>query len=416
MSIKNIALDIDFVKAQFPAFKDPLSSKWSFFENAGGSYVPHNVISHLNNFMISTKVQPYAEYDTSAIAGNNMDKATELFAEMINVKKDEIIIGASTTMNMYVLSNAMKHFLKPGDEIIVTNQDHEANIGAWRRLKNHGAIIKEWQIKPEDAELKIEDLKILLSNKTKIVAVTHCSNIVGSINDLKSIAQLVHQYGAFLVGDGVSYAPHGFPDVKDLDVDFYTFSLYKTFGPHIGLLYGKKEILDQLPNQNHEFLDGDVPYTLNPGGPNHEELSCLIGIYEYFENLHDHHFNKSNISLRKKIAKVNDLISNHEQNIGNLLLDYLNTRKDIRLIGKKNIQNRNRAPTFCFTTEKMSSKIASEILIKNGIATRNDNFYAWRCLKALGIDTQDGVVRTSMVHYNSIEDVLKLINSLDQIN
>ena len=110
MSIKNISLDIDFVKAQFPAFNDPLSAKWSFFENAGGSYVPQNVIKHLNNFMTSTKVQPYAEFDTSAIAGNNMDKATKLFAEMINANKDEIIIGASTTMNMYVLSNAMKHF------------------------------------------------------------------------------------------------------------------------------------------------------------------------------------------------------------------------------------------------------------------------------------------------------------------
>ena len=273
MSINNISLDINYVKAQFPAFKDPLSSKWSFFENAGGSYVPHNVITHLNNFMISTKVQPYAEYDTSAKAGNNMDKATELFAEMINAKKDEIIIGSSTTNNMYVLSNAMKHFIKQGDEIIVTNQDHEANIGAWRKLELHGAIIKEWQMNPENAELEIENLKLLLSAKTKIVAVTHCSNIVGSINNLKSIAKLVHEYDAYIIGDGVSYAPHGLPDVKDLDIDFYTFSLYKTFGPHLGLLYGKKEILNQLPNQNHEFLEGNVPYTLNPGGPNHEELS-----------------------------------------------------------------------------------------------------------------------------------------------
>ena len=130
MSIKNISLDIDYVKAQFPAFKDPLCSKWSFFENAGGSYVPINVIKHLNNFMTSTKVQPYAEFDISAIAGKNMDRSTELFAEMINANKDEIIIGGSTTINLYVLSNAMKYFLKSGDEVIVTNQDHEANIGA----------------------------------------------------------------------------------------------------------------------------------------------------------------------------------------------------------------------------------------------------------------------------------------------
>ena len=415
MSIKNIALDIDFVKAQFPAFKDPLSSKWSFFENAGGSYVPHNVIKHLNNFMTSTKVQPYAEFDTSAIAGNNMDKATELFAEMINARKDEIIIGASTTMNMYVLSNAMKHFIKPGDEVIVTNQDHEANIGAWRRLESYGAVIKEWKINTENAELEIEDLKVLLTKKTKIVAVTHCSNIVGSINNLQSIAKLVHEYNAFLVGDGVSYAPHGLPNVKDLDVDFYTFSLYKTYGPHLGLLYGKKEILNQLPNQNHEFLEGDVPYTLNPGGPNHEELSCLVGIYEYFNNLYNHHFPDENNTLRKKIEKINELISNHEEQIANPLLEYLNSRNDIKLIGKKKIENKNRAPTIAFTFVNQSSKKISDQLVKNGIATRNDNFYAWRCLKALGIDVDDGVVRTSMVHYNTHEDVEKLISVLKKI-
>ena len=155
MSINNVSLDIDYVRDQFPAFSDPLSAKWSFFENAGGSYVPHNVINHLNHFMTSTKVQPYAEFDTSAIAGDNMDQATKLFAEMINANKDEIIIGASTTMNMYVLSNAMRSLLKPGDEVIVTNQDHEANVGAWRRVKEHGVVIKEWRINSENGELEI---------------------------------------------------------------------------------------------------------------------------------------------------------------------------------------------------------------------------------------------------------------------
>jgi cysteine desulfurase family protein (TIGR01976 family) len=406
---------LDYVKAQFPAFSDPLSAKWSFFENAGGSYVPHNVINHLNHFMTSTKVQPYAEFDTSAIAGDKMDQATELFAEMINAKTDEIIIGSSTTMNMYVLSNAMRSLLKPGDEVIVTNQDHEANVGAWRRLEEYGAAIKEWKINENTAELEINDLKLLLSDKTKIVAVTHCSNIVGSINDLKSIAKLVHEHDAYIIGDGVSYAPHGFPDVKDLDVDFYAFSLYKTYGPHLGLLYGKKEILNKLPNQNHEFLEGDVPYTLNPGGPNHEELSCLIGIYEYFNNLYQHHFPGEDGSIRQKIEKVNGLITQHEEELANPLLAYIDSRDDIRLIGKNKIENKNRAPTIAFTIKDKSSMEISSELVKHGIATRNDNFYAWRCLKALGIDTEDGVVRTSMVHYNTHEDVDKLINALKKI-
>mgnify|MGYP001200597382 FL=1 len=414
MTLENIKLDIDYVRSQFPAFKDPLSKDWSFFENAGGSYVPKNVIDKLTEFMTATKVQPYAEYPMSKIAGENMDMATELFAKMINAKNNEILIGGSTSINLYVLSNALKKYINPGDEIIVTNQDHEANIGAWRRLEKHGAKIKEWGLNPKTGELEIDSLKKLLNKKTKILAVTHCSNIVGSINDLKSITKLAHEYDVFVIGDGVSYAPHGLPDVKELDVDFYAFSLYKTYGPHLGLLYGKKSILKRLPNQNHEFLDGDVPYTLNPGGPNHEELSCLIGISEYFENLYNHHFETKEVSIIKKIKKINELITEHEEKIGNLLLDFYNSEKKIKLIGRKKIINKDRAPTFAFTVEGKKSKEVSDALTKHHIALRNDNFYAWRCLNALGIDTNDGVVRSSMVHYNTTEDVNNLINAFQK--
>ena len=415
MNIKNNKLDINFIRDQFPAFSDPLCKEWSFFENAGGSYVPTLVIDRLNEFMQSTKVQPYAEYTMSKIAGENMDKAQDLFAKMINSKSKEIIIGGSTSINLYVLSNALSGFLKEGDEIIVTNQDHEANISPWRRLSQNGAIIKEWKINPKTAELEIDTLENLLTDKTKIVAVTHCSNIVGTVNDLKKISELVHQKNAIIIGDGVSFAPHGFPYVKELGVDFYTFSLYKTYGPHLALLYGKEEILKKLPNQNHEFLNGKYPYTINPGGPNHEELCSLIGIYEYFDKFYNHHFTHNNKNLRKKISEINDLISKHEEEITNPLLDYLSSRSDIRLIGKNKIKNKNRAPTIAFISNKISSKNLSKHLINHKIATRNDNFYAWRCLKALDIDTTDGVVRTSIVHYNSKEEVQKLIEALKKI-
>jgi cysteine desulfurase family protein (TIGR01976 family) len=415
LNLINTNLDLDFVRSQFPAFNDPICKEWSFLENAGGSYVPQQVIDRLNEFMISTKVQPYAEYTMSKNAGENMDKATELFAKMINAKNKEIIIGGSTSNNLYILSNALKYSLKPGDEIIVTNQDHEANISPWRRLSEVGANIKEWKINPDTGELQIENLENLITNKTKIIAVTHCSNIVGSVNDLKKISELGHKNNAIVIGDGVSYAPHGFPDVKDLGVDFYTFSFYKTYGPHLALLYGNEKILKKLPNQNHEFLNGSYPYTINPGGPNHEELVSLIGIYQYMMELYNHHFNNKGLSIRNKIAKINDLISKHEEELANPILEYLKNREDLNLIGKNKIIDKNRAPTISFTSKNKTSEEVSNILVSEKIATRNDNFYAWRCLKALNIDTSDGVVRLSIVHYNSKKDTEIILNALNKV-
>ena len=416
MTLENIKLDINYVRSQFPAFNDPLSKDWSFFENAGGSYVPKNVIDKLTEFMTSTKVQPYADYPMSKIAGENMDRATELFAKMINVNKNEILIGGSTSINLYVLSNALKKYLSTGDEIIVTNQDHEANISPWRKLEKIGAKIVEWKFNLNSHELEISELENLISNKTKILAVTHCSNIVGSVNNLKKICEIAHKKNIIVIGDGVSYAPHGFPDLKEIDIDFYTFSLYKTYGPHLGLLYGKEEILKDLPNQNHEFLEGMYPYTINPGGPNHEELVSLIGIYEYFDNLYQHHFGNNEDDILKKISKINNLISKHEEEISNPILEYIDKSKDLFLIGKNKITKKNRAPTISFISKKESSKSLSNKFVSNKIATRNDNFYAWRCLDHLGIDRKDGVVRLSMTHYNNIEDVNKVLKVLENVS
>tara|TARA_B100000989_G_scaffold205914_1_gene155984 strand:+ start:1335 stop:2582 length:1248 start_codon:yes stop_codon:yes gene_type:complete len=415
LALENIKLDVDYVRSQFPAFSDPLSKDWSFFENAGGSYVPKNVIDRLTEFMKSTKVQPYAEYPMSKIAGQNMDRATELFSKMINSKKNEILIGGSTSINLYVLSNALKKYIAQGDEVIVTNQDHEANISPWRRLTESGAKIVEWKFNLNSHELEISKLKELITSKTKILAVTHCSNIVGSINNLREICKIAHKNNIIVIGDGVSYAPHGFPNVKELDVDFYTFSLYKTYGPHLALLYGKEEILRDLPNQNHEFLSGQYPYTINPGGPNHEELVSSIGIHEYFDNLYNYHFKNDNLNILEKIKKINNLISNHEELIANPILDYISSRKDLRLIGKNKIKNRDRAPTISFTSNERTSKEISQLMVKEKIATRNDNFYAWRCLKYLGIDPNDGVVRLSMTHYNNIEDTTNVLKILEKI-
>ena len=412
----NLELDNEYVRQQFPAFEDRLSKKLMFFENAGGSYVPQTVVNKLNQFMIKTKVQPYGDFELSKIAGEQMDEGIRVFAEMINADFNEVIIGNSTTMNMYVLSRALSSHIKPGDEIIVTNQDHEANIGAWRNLSKIGAVIKEWKINLDNSELEIEDLQKLLSPKTKIVAVTHTSNIVGSNNNIKEIAKIVHKNNSLIVADGVSYAPHGLPDVKDLDVDFYTFSLYKTFGPHLGLLYGKYDILKSLPNQNHEFVKDELPNTvLNPGGSNHELTACLVGVGEYFDNLYHHHFSEDLSNRRHKINLINKLMNVYENKLGNTLIEFLLTKKNVKIIGKKECKNKDRAPTISFIIKNKSSKEICDSLIRDNIGIRNGNFYAWRCLNALGIEQEDGVIRASIVHYNNINEVELLIKSLDKL-
>ena len=407
------SLDIEFIRNKFPVFQNSKTKDLAFFENAGGTYVPDTVINKLNKFMTETKVQPYGDFASSIQAGDEMDNSINKIAELLNIGTDEFIIGPSTTMNMFLLSQGIKHWLNKGDEIIVTNQDHEANIGAWRKLSDEEITIKEWTLNKDSAELEVEDLKLLINEKTKIICVCHTSNIVASINNLSEIVDLAHQNNIKVVGDGVAYMAHDIADLKGIGLDFYGFSLYKTFGPHLALLYGRKELLEETKNLNHEFLSKEIPLTLNPGGPNHEELACLSGLTDYYEDIYNHHFSDQNLNLYEKGKKIFKLIYSHEEQLMEKLLSFLKTKNNVTLIGKSTHLRNERMPTVSFTVKNKSSLSIAQEAGKNGIGIRNGDFYAWRCLKGLGIDTNDGVIRISMVHYNSVEEVEKLINFLD---
>ena len=182
-----------------------------------------------------------------------MEESYKRMADYLNVDESEIHFGPSTTQNIYVLANAMRPMWKDGDEIIVSCQDHEANAGAWRRLADRGIKIIEWHVNSETGLLSLDELDSLFSDRTKMVAYPHCSNIIGHINPLKAISQKAQLYGAISVVDGVGYAPHGFPDLKALGADIYLFSLYKTFGPHLGLMYVDKVLIEKMENQSHFF-------------------------------------------------------------------------------------------------------------------------------------------------------------------
>ncbi|HHB80421.1 MAG TPA: aminotransferase class V-fold PLP-dependent enzyme, partial [Aliiroseovarius sp.] len=226
------ALDLAWVRAQFPAFEEPGLGEMAFFENAGGSYTSRHVIDRLTRYYIARKVQPYAPYEASIIAGREMDEARARLAAMLGVETDELSFGPSTSQNTYVLAQAFGEMLGEGDAIVVSNQDHEANAGVWRRLAARGIEIREWRIDPESGHLDPAALEPLLDDNVRLVIFPHVSNVVGEVNDVASICARVRDAGAWSCVDGVSAAPHGLPDVGALGADIYLFSAYKTYGPH----------------------------------------------------------------------------------------------------------------------------------------------------------------------------------------
>ena len=404
-------LDIDFARSHFPA----LGSGWALFENAGGTLAADTVIARTHSYMTENFVQPGGGYDASAEAARRINESQRLMAAMMGAEPDEVMVGISTGMNVFLLSHAIRGWFEPGDEIIVTNLDHEANNGAWRRLEEFGLTIWEWRINPETAELELAELKKLLRRRTRLVCFSHLSNIVGGINDVAEITRMVHAAGALACVDGVAYAPHRALDVKAWDVDFYLCSLYKLYGPHLSLLYGKREHLERAANNNHYFLADDIPLKLNPSGPNHELTAALSGITDYFDILHSHHFPDSNLALHDRIKQVYGLMAEHEERIAAPFVEFLRAKKGVRLIGRQTADRALRAPTFSFTVAGRRPEEIPAALLPFKVAIGSGDFYAARCIRDLGLAEEGGVIRASMVHYNTEAEVTRLIEGLDSV-
>lgn len=405
-------LDIDYVRGRFPALADG----WAYFDNAGGSQVLDAVIERIAHYLATSPVQLGASYAVSELADRRQQEAAVAMAGFLNAADPgEIVFGPSATALFGRLARALRPQLKAGDEIIVTNLDHEANIGAWRRLAEFGVRIKTWRVDPETCQLRLEDLAALLNERTRLVCFTHASNVVGSVLPVAAISRLVHDAGADVCVDGVACAAHRAVDVQTSDVDYYVFSTYKVYGPHLGVLYGKRDKLLALANINHEFFAADaLPHKLQPGSAPHELVYGTTGIAAYYRDLGRRLGVADKAPLPKHVRTVKAAFELHEQELVARLLDFLASKPNVRVVGDPRPGN-SRLPTVSFVVAGRDSADIPPQFDPHKIAIRYGHFYAKRLIDDLGLTAQNGVVRVSMAHYNSVGEVDRLIERLDVV-
>lgn len=404
------SLDPRFVRSLFPAFEEPSLADQAFFESAGGSYPCRFVTGRLERFYRERKVQPYWAFPASQVGGDEMDEARKRLSRMLGVDADELSFGPSTTQNVYVLAQAFREWLEPGDAIIVTNQDHEANTGAWRRLAQAGIEVREWQIDPETGHLDPEALVPLLKG-ARLLCFPHCSNVIAEINDVAAITRLAKAEGVATCVDGVSYAPHGFPNVTELGCDIYMFSAYKTYGPHQGLMVIRRALGEVLPAQCHSFNEGALYKRFTPAGDDHAQVAACAGMADYIDTLYAS-LDGPQADPAARAAAVHDAMRAREVELLQPLLDFLASKNSLRVIGPDDASKR--APTVGILANRPGEDIAND-LAAHDINAGGGDFYSPRPLSAMGIDPAHGLLRVSFTHYTSDAELDRLISALDHI-
>ncbi|KAG1874988.1 pyridoxal phosphate-dependent transferase [Suillus subluteus] len=419
-------LDIDGVRASFPS----LESGYIYADNAGGSQTAQGVIDRIVDYLTNTNVQLGADYFVGTLSTQRVDEGSFTVAELFNAASiDEVAFGPSSTMIIENISRALENDIQPGDEFIIT-YEHEANNGPWKRLAERcNAVVKYWQPTPVSAEnpysvaYKVEELLPLVSSRTRLAAITACSNILGSVvpveEAVKALRQRAKEQGARKVEvsvDCVAYAPHRKMDVQKWDIDYCVFSLYKVYGAHNAAAYVRSASLQtSLTSIAHHFLKvDDKPYKLQPGGPGYELVYGATAVVPYLKSL----------TPEDDLAVSYDAIANHEQKLLVPLLRFLTDTKQVgrgvRIVGTSEI-NLSRVPTVSFVVVGQNTIKSKDIVgafdKKGGIGIRYGHFYAYSLVDNLRpkLDVDDGVVRISLVHYNTVGEVEKIVDVLREV-
>jgi cysteine desulfurase family protein (TIGR01976 family) len=401
-------LDLEFVRLRFPA----LAGDWTYLDNAGGSQCLHAVAQRAAEYLSSSMVATGGPYGPSLLAGERQRAARARLALLLGAERpEEIVLGSSSTQLMQNLGHSLAGWLRAGDEIVLSRAEHHANVEPWLRLGKLGIGVREWPIDVASWTLRYADLEPLLTPRTRIVAFTHCSNIVGSVHAVQELTRCLHERGILVLVDGVAYAPHAAIDVRGLGVDFYLISLYKVFGPHLAVLWGRRELLLELPGINHSFLAADdLPYKFQPGNANPELSHGATAIVDYLVELGRHEGASAGASERRCIEHAFAAIGEHEAGLTTSLLEGLSRLPSPpRLLGRPELGAHERCGIVSLVPSRRPAAEVAAQLAERRLGVRAGDFYAKALAQDLGFTS---ALRISLAHYNSQEEVDRLLQGL----
>jgi len=417
--------DLSPLRSQFPALQetDEQGRPYVYFDGPGGTQVPQSVMDAMTDYLVRSNANKGGHFVTSRRNDQMLDEAHVAIADFLNAPSpQEIAFGANMTTLTFALSRSIGYTLQPGDEVIVTWLDHDANVAPWLALEERGVNIKWADFDIEDCRLNLEHLESLLTSKTKLVAVGYASNAVGTINPISRIAALTRNVGAWLWVDAVHYAPHGPIDVQSLGCDFLTCSAYKFFGPHVGVLWGKFDVLQQLHAYQTRPIAHDVPDKFEWGTINQEGAAGTIGAINYLAALgreYGSHFADKLSRFegrRKELKQAMHTIAAYERSLFTYFLAELKTIPGIKIYGITNPEAFNeRCPTAAFTREGFTPAQIATYLGEQGIFVWDGNYMAPNVTVRLGLEESGGMVRAGLVHYNTKEEVDRLLTALKEM-
>jgi cysteine desulfurase family protein (TIGR01976 family) len=405
---------IETVRSSFPALHRPPA--FTFFDNAAGAQVPQLVFDAINRHLLECNVQRGGRYAKSREVDATIARARQSVADFLNARDpSEIAFGMNATSFIRLVSLALGQTLGQRNEIIVTDMDHEANVATWLALEKEGAKILWWKM-GEDGNLHVDDLKLLLSAKTRLVACAVAANSLGSIVDVAGAAKVAHEAGAEVFLDCVHFGPHGQMDVQAFDCDYLVCSGYKIFGPHMGFLWGRRELLQKLPTFREEFIPDEPPGKIEAGTFIYENVAGMDAAISYLESLGKQPLSAGDAatkdSKRTNLARAMQKIRFYEESLSREMLQVLNVcGAKIYGFAEKN-RVHERVPTLCFNLPNVASGKVTESLAQAGIGIRDGHMYAPRLMKRLGVPLESGVVRASLVHYNTLDEIHSFGNAL----